>query len=196
MTTYKDKDIITILGNIPVFQGLTEADYSEITPLLKHERYLSGDQIIKEGTHGDSMCIIISGAVKITKSGDAGEEILLEARILAVSDVIEAMCSHRPYRASLGLTVTLEELDRNKGVLYDPAVVEIGLQLFAPSQAVTQAETCGLPAAAVTHLHYSAFRPSAAPVQKESLLGEEYPWLKNWGGEYAPASLSRVERNY
>ncbi len=78
MTTYKDKDIITILGNIPVFQGLTEADYSEITPLLKHERYLSGDQIIKEGTHGDSMCVIIRGAVKITKTGEAGEEILLD----------------------------------------------------------------------------------------------------------------------
>ncbi len=78
MTTYKDKDIITILGNIPVFQGLTEADYTEITPLLRLEKYLPGDQIIKEGTHGDSMCIIIGGAVKITKTGEAGEEILLE----------------------------------------------------------------------------------------------------------------------
>lgn len=78
MTPYKDKDIITILGNIPVFQGLNEADYSEITPLLKMEKYLPGVHIIKEGTHGDSMCIIIRGAVKITKTGEAGEEILLE----------------------------------------------------------------------------------------------------------------------
>jgi HD-GYP domain-containing protein (c-di-GMP phosphodiesterase class II) len=128
--------------------------------------------------------------------GLMGYAIFLEARILGVADVIEAMCSHRPYRASLGLTVTLEELNRNKGVLYDPAVVEIGLQLYAPSQAVTPAETCGLPAAAVTHLHYSAFRPGAAPVQKESSLSEEYPWLKNWGGEYAPLSPSRVGRNH
>jgi HD-GYP domain-containing protein (c-di-GMP phosphodiesterase class II) len=79
--------------------------------------------------------------------GLMGYAIFLEARILGVADVIEAMCSHRPYRASLGLTVTLEELNRNKGVLYDPAVVEIGLQLFAPGQSVTPGETCGLPAA-------------------------------------------------
>ncbi|HNW26899.1 MAG TPA: SpoIIE family protein phosphatase [Spirochaetota bacterium] len=78
MTTYKEKDIITILGNIPVFQGLAEADYTEITPLLKLEKYIPGDMIIKEGTHGDSMCVIIKGAVKITKTGEAGEEILLD----------------------------------------------------------------------------------------------------------------------
>ncbi len=78
MTAYKEKDIITILGNIPVFQGLTEADYTEITPLLKLEKYPSGARIIKEGSRGDSMCIIIRGAVKITKTGEAGEEILLQ----------------------------------------------------------------------------------------------------------------------
>ena len=78
MTPYKDKDIITIIGNIPVFQGLTEADYTEIMPLLKLEKYAPGGHIIKEGTHGDSMCVIIRGAVKITKTGQAGEEILLE----------------------------------------------------------------------------------------------------------------------
>ncbi len=78
MTSYKEKDIITILGNIPIFQGLIEADYTEITPLLKLEKYPSGDHIIKEGTHGDSMCVIIKGAVKITKTGEAGEDILLE----------------------------------------------------------------------------------------------------------------------
>ncbi len=78
MTAYKDRDIITILGNIPVFQGLAEADYAEIMPLLKPEYFSPGAHIIKEGTHGDSMCIIISGAVKITKSGEAGEEILLD----------------------------------------------------------------------------------------------------------------------
>lgn len=78
MTTYKEKDIITILGNIPVFQGLAEADYAEIMPLLKLEKFSSGVHIIKEGARGDSMCVIISGAVKITKSGEAGEEILLD----------------------------------------------------------------------------------------------------------------------
>jgi hypothetical protein len=106
------------------------------------------------------------------------------------------MCSHRPYRASLGLTVTLEELNRNKGVLYDEAVVEIGLQLFAPDQSVTPAETCGLPAAAVTHRQYSACLTDAAPVQPGSLLGEGCPWFKNWGAEYAPVSPPRVGRNH
>ena len=62
--------------------------------------------------------------------GLKGEEILLEARILGVADVMEAMCSHRPYRASLGLAETLDELTRNKGILYDAAVVETCLKLY------------------------------------------------------------------
>jgi HD-GYP domain-containing protein (c-di-GMP phosphodiesterase class II) len=128
--------------------------------------------------------------------GLQGYAIFLEARILGVADVIQAMCSHRPYRASLGLTATLEELNRNKGVLYDAAVVEIGLRLFAPDQSVTPAETCSLPAAAVTHRQYLACLTDAAPVQPGSLLGEGYPWFKNWGAEYAPVSPPRVGRNH
>lgn len=58
------------------------------------------------------------------------EEIILEARIIAVADVVEAITSHRPYKASLGLENALEEIDRNKGVLYDPAVVEACLRVF------------------------------------------------------------------
>lgn len=63
-------------------------------------------------------------------SGLHGEEILLEARILAVSDVAEAMFSHRPYRAALGLDKALEEIERNSGVLYDPGVVSACLRVF------------------------------------------------------------------
>lgn len=59
-----------------------------------------------------------------------GEEILLEARILAVSDVVEAMASHRPYRPALGIEKALEEIDQNKAILYDPAVVNACLRLF------------------------------------------------------------------
>jgi len=128
--------------------------------------------------------------------GLAGYAIFLEARILGVADVIEAMCSHRPYRASLGLTDTLEELNRHKGVLYDAAAVEIALQLFAPDQSVIPAETCGWRANAVTHLQYSAFSTDGAPVQPGSLLGEGYPWVKNWGAEYAPVSSQRAGRNH
>jgi HD-GYP domain-containing protein (c-di-GMP phosphodiesterase class II) len=128
--------------------------------------------------------------------GLMGHAIFLEARILSVADVIEAMCSHRPYRASLGMTVTAAELNRNKGVLYDAAVVEIGLQLFAPDQTVTPAATCGLPATVVAHMQYLAFGSDAAPVQPGSRLSENYPWVNNWGVEYASIPPPRVGRNH
>ena len=59
-----------------------------------------------------------------------GDEILIEARILAVADVVEAMASHRPYRASLGIEAALEEIEKNKGILYDDAVADACLRLF------------------------------------------------------------------
>jgi putative nucleotidyltransferase with HDIG domain len=60
-----------------------------------------------------------------------GEEILLEASIIAVADVVEAMASHRPYRDALGINKALEEIEKNKGKLYDPQVVDVCLRLFA-----------------------------------------------------------------
>jgi PAS domain S-box-containing protein len=63
--------------------------------------------------------------------GLVGEEIMLEARILAVADVVEAMASHRPYRPPRGLDKALEEISQNRGVLYDPEVVDVCLKLFA-----------------------------------------------------------------
>jgi PAS domain S-box-containing protein len=62
--------------------------------------------------------------------GLRGEGILLGARILAVSDVVEAMFSHRPYRPSLGLDKALEEIMHNSGTLYDPDVVSASLRVF------------------------------------------------------------------
>jgi len=62
--------------------------------------------------------------------GLSGENILMEARILAVADVVEAMASHRPYRASLGIDKALEEVSQNRGILYDPNVVDACLKLF------------------------------------------------------------------
>jgi len=59
-----------------------------------------------------------------------GEDILLEARILAVADVVEAMASHRPYRPALGIEEAMEEIEKNKGLLYDPDVVSACLTLF------------------------------------------------------------------
>ena len=59
-----------------------------------------------------------------------GDEILMEARILAVSDVVESMASHRPYRAGLGIEAALEEIEKNRDIFYDSAVTDACLRLF------------------------------------------------------------------
>ena len=59
-----------------------------------------------------------------------GDAILMEARILAVADVVEAMASHRPYRPTLGIDAALKEIEDNRGVLYDADVVDVCLRLF------------------------------------------------------------------
>ncbi len=59
-----------------------------------------------------------------------GDEILMEARVLAVSDVVESMAALRPYRPALGIDVALEEIKQNKGILYDSAVADTCLKLF------------------------------------------------------------------
>jgi len=62
--------------------------------------------------------------------GLRGDDILLEARIMAVADVVEAMSSHRPYRPGLGIERALTEIERGRGLLYDPTVVDACLKLF------------------------------------------------------------------
>jgi len=57
-------------------------------------------------------------------------QILLESKIITVADVVEAMASHRPYRPALGIDAALEEIEKYKGILYDPAVVDMCLELF------------------------------------------------------------------
>jgi response regulator RpfG family c-di-GMP phosphodiesterase len=59
-----------------------------------------------------------------------GAEIMLEARILAVADVIEAMASHRPYRPGLGIDTALEDIENSRGILFDSVVVDAALRLF------------------------------------------------------------------
>lgn len=63
--------------------------------------------------------------------GLRGDEIIQEAHILGVADVVEAIASHRPYRASLGIDFALEEIQKNRGIIYDPLVVDTCLKLFA-----------------------------------------------------------------
>jgi putative nucleotidyltransferase with HDIG domain len=62
--------------------------------------------------------------------GLSGEDILLEARILAVADAVDAMTSHRPYRPSLGIERALEEVVGHRGVLYDPEVVDAVMKIY------------------------------------------------------------------
>lgn len=67
-------------------------------------------------------------------NGLKGDEIILEARIMAVADVVESMGSHRPYRPALGIEKALEEIRTNKGRLYDPDVVDVCLKLFTEKE--------------------------------------------------------------
>jgi putative nucleotidyltransferase with HDIG domain len=62
--------------------------------------------------------------------GLSDDEIILEARILAVADTVEAMSSHRSYRGAHGIERALDEISRNRGTLYDPEVVDACLRLF------------------------------------------------------------------
>jgi HD-GYP domain len=62
--------------------------------------------------------------------GLKGDDIRIEARILAVADVVEAMMSHRPYRPALGKEITLKEISSNREKLYDPHVVSACIELF------------------------------------------------------------------
>jgi PAS domain S-box-containing protein/putative nucleotidyltransferase with HDIG domain len=59
-----------------------------------------------------------------------GDDILMEARIIAVSDVVEAMASHRPYRPGLGVDAALKEIENNRGISYDLEATDACLRLF------------------------------------------------------------------
>ncbi len=56
--------------------------------------------------------------------------IILESRIIALADTIEAMASHRPYRAAIGLDQALKVIEEGKGTLFDESVVDACLRLF------------------------------------------------------------------
>jgi HD-GYP domain-containing protein (c-di-GMP phosphodiesterase class II) len=125
------------LGKIAIPSGLLSKsgnlDPLEFALIKTHPRV--GYNILEPITlPGNTAKIILQHHERMNGSGYPqglkGEEILLEARILGVADMLEAMCSHRPYRASLGLAETLIELTSNKGILYDPAVVETCLKLY------------------------------------------------------------------
>ncbi|UCG30467.1 MAG: PAS domain S-box protein [candidate division WOR-3 bacterium] len=66
-------------------------------------------------------------------NGIDGSDMILQARILAVADVVEAMASHRPYRPALSLDETLSEIDKYRDVLYDGQVVDACMKIFRDS---------------------------------------------------------------
>ena len=55
---------------------------------------------------------------------------MIEAQVLMVADVVEAIASHRPYRPAFGIETALEEVAKSKGKLFNPAAVEACLRLF------------------------------------------------------------------
>ena len=59
-----------------------------------------------------------------------GDKIILEAKIIGIADVVEAMSSFRPYRPALGIDAALEEISKNRGILYAPEVVDACIRLF------------------------------------------------------------------
>jgi HD-GYP domain-containing protein (c-di-GMP phosphodiesterase class II) len=63
-------------------------------------------------------------------AGLSGDKIIIEARILAVADVTEAMSSHRPYRPAHGILEALKEISENKNERYDGNVVDVCVTLF------------------------------------------------------------------
>lgn len=125
------------IGNMPVPSEilskpgrLSELEYSFVK---LHPR--SGYDILKgTGLPYPVAEIVLQHHERINGSGYPqslkGKDILLEARILAVADVVEAMASPRPYRQAPGIDAALDEIRKNKGTLYDAQAVETCLMLF------------------------------------------------------------------
>jgi putative nucleotidyltransferase with HDIG domain len=110
--------------------GLTEIEFAliKIHPQAAY-------QILKNiESFGEVAEIVLQHHERMNGSGYPlglrGEKIVPEARILAVSDVVEAMSSHRPYRPALGLDKALQEIANEKGILYDADVVDACHSVF------------------------------------------------------------------
>lgn len=129
--------VIHDLGKISIPAEIlsTPRKLSEMEFNLVKTHAVTGYNILKDIDFGYPVAqIVLQHHEKLDGSGYPqglkGGEILLEARILAVADVVEAMASHRPYRPTLGIDKALEEISKNKGIIYDPEVVEACLKLF------------------------------------------------------------------
>jgi len=95
----------------------------------------AGYEILKEIDFGYPIAdIILQHHERLDGSGYplglGREKIMLEAKIIIVSDVVEAMMSHRPYRPALGLEVAMQEITSKKGIYYDESVSDACIDLF------------------------------------------------------------------
>jgi HD-GYP domain-containing protein (c-di-GMP phosphodiesterase class II) len=112
---------ISILSKSGKLSGLEMA-------MIKSHPAVGADLLKPLSLHTATFMIIMQHHERINGSGYpfglSGEDILLEARIMGVADVVEAMTSHRPYRPSLGIEKALEEISQHRGTLYDPSVVD------------------------------------------------------------------------
>ena len=77
--------------------------------------------------------------------GLSGAQILIEARILSVADIVEAMSSHRPYRPAQGIGKALEEIIQHKGFSYDTDVVDACVKLFQEKSFRFDEKTAAIP---------------------------------------------------
>jgi HD-GYP domain-containing protein (c-di-GMP phosphodiesterase class II) len=105
----------------------------EVSLIKEHSR--SGYEMLKDvETHWPLAQIVYQHHERMDGSGYPrnlkGGEILMEALIMAVADVVESMASHRPYRPTLGIDAALGEIEKNKGILYDHTVADACLRLF------------------------------------------------------------------
>ena len=108
-------------------------DKKELAVIRKHPRY--GYRLLQDIRSGSVIAdVALQHHERMDGSGYPrglkGDQIMMEARILAVADVVEAMMSHRPYRAALGLDKALEEITINRGKLYDEVVVDACILIF------------------------------------------------------------------
>jgi PAS domain S-box-containing protein/putative nucleotidyltransferase with HDIG domain len=110
--------------------GLTEMEYN----LIKVHPQAGHDILKDAGMPYPVAEMILQHHERLDGSGYPqglkGPDILLEARILAVADVAEAIASSRPYRPARGQDAALDEITKNKGILYDPEAVDICIKLF------------------------------------------------------------------
>jgi PAS domain S-box-containing protein/putative nucleotidyltransferase with HDIG domain len=126
-------DIGKISVPLEILSKPGELSYKELELIKDHPQ--TGYEILKDVEFPWPIAeIVLQHHEKMDGSGYPRglkrDEILLEARIIAVSDVVEAVASHRPYRPALGIGAALDEIEKNRNIVYDPEVVDACIRLF------------------------------------------------------------------